>query len=41
MWIDVLDRESSSVSSEESALLEQIFRTCAEYENRLWDALYA
>ena len=40
-WIDVMDREASAVSCEEAALLGKIFRKCAEYENRLWDALYA
>jgi hypothetical protein len=25
----------------QAALLGKIFRKCAEYENRLWDALYA
>lgn len=40
VWIDVLDREASGVSSEEAAVLGEIFRTCAEYEIRLWDALH-
>lgn len=40
MWIDVVDREASGISSVEAVMLEQIFRKCAEYENRLWDALY-
>lgn len=41
LWIDVLDREAASISSEEADELSHIFRTCAEFENRLWDALYA
>lgn len=40
MWIDVLDRESASVSTGTASTLGRIFRTCAEYENRLWDELY-
>lgn len=40
MWIDVLDRETASIGSDEAALLNEIFRTCAEYENRLWDGVY-
>ena len=40
-WIDVLDREAEGASPEESEMLGQIFQKCAEFENRLWDALYA
>ena len=40
-WIDVLDRETGGISSGEAEKLGQIFRTCAEYENRLWDDLYS
>lgn len=38
-WIDVLDREAEGINSETASLLSSIFRTCAEYENRLWDEL--
>lgn len=38
-WIDVLDREAEGISSETASLLCSIFRTCAGYENRLWDEL--
>ena len=40
LWIDVLDRETASVQSNTISLLKEIFRTCASYENRLWDELY-
>ena len=39
-WIDVLDREAEGISSETASLLGSIFRTCAGYENRLWDELH-
>ena len=39
MWIDVLDREAEDISNDTVLLLGGIFRTCAEYENRLWDEL--
>ena len=40
-WIDVLDKEAEATGDTERALLCRIFRTCAEYENRLWDDLYS
>ena len=40
MWINALDRETESIGSDEAALLNEIFRTCAGYENRLWDGVY-
>lgn len=40
MWIDVLDRETEGISRDTAILLNNIFRTCAEYENTLWDELY-
>lgn len=40
-WIDVLDKEAEATGDAERALLCRIFRTCAEYENRLWDDLYS
>ena len=39
-WIDILDERATSVQGEEARRLSGIFRTCAEYENKLWDALY-
>jgi thiaminase/transcriptional activator TenA len=40
MWIDALDRETEGISDETAMLLNNIFRRCAEYENKLWDALF-
>ncbi|MBR4089576.1 MAG: hypothetical protein IKK28_01700 [Mogibacterium sp.] len=40
MWIDVLDRETEGITGSTEKMLKNIFRTCAEYENRLWDELY-
>ena len=37
-WIDVLDKEAGTVGPGEAEKLCLIFRKCAEYENRLWDA---
>lgn len=40
-WIDVLDREAAyrDPDDEEIKALCRIFVKCAEYENRIWDAL--
>ena len=40
MWIDTLDRETEGITGDTAMLLSNIFRTCAEYENKLWDELY-
>ncbi|HAG70376.1 MAG TPA: hypothetical protein DCL38_10465 [Lachnospiraceae bacterium] len=40
LWIEVLDRETDSIEPDTVSLLSKIFRTCAGYENRLWDELY-
>lgn len=40
MWIDTLDGETESISGGTAMLLKNIFRRCAEYENKLWDDLY-
>ncbi|MBQ6152057.1 MAG: hypothetical protein IJJ03_10465 [Mogibacterium sp.] len=40
MWIDTLDRETEGITGDTAMLLKSIFRTCAEYENKLWDELY-
>jgi len=40
MWIDTLDREAEGISGDTATLLNNIFRTCAEYENKLWNDLY-
>lgn len=40
MWIDLVDRETVSAGEGTEALLGEIFRTCAGYENRFWDELY-
>lgn len=40
-WIEVLDKEAEKTGEAERARLCRIFRTCAEYENRLWDDLYS
>ncbi len=37
-WIELVDKEAEGISSGLSEELGLIFRTCAEYENRLWDA---
>lgn len=39
MWIDTLDRETEGITGDTAVLLKNIFRTCAEYENKLWDDL--
>lgn len=39
-WIDVLDREAAEISQEKAEKLCRIFETCADFENRFWDALY-
>ena len=39
-WIDVLDSEAEGINSETISLLTHIFRTCAGYENKLWDELW-
>lgn len=39
-WIDLLDEKACSVQDGEAQKLCAIFRTCAVYENRLWDALF-
>ena len=38
-WIDVLNREAAGISRDERDRLCVVFRTCAYYENRLWDRL--
>ena len=38
-WIDVLDARAEGLSDGEVEKLCEVFRTCAAYENRLWDAL--
>ena len=40
MWVDTLDRETEGITDDTAMLLKSIFRTCAEYENKLWDDLY-
>ncbi len=40
MWIDTLDREAEGITGDTEILLNNIFRRCAEYENKLWDELY-
>ena len=40
MWIDTLDRETMGITGDTAILLKNIFRRCAEYENKLWDELY-
>ena len=39
-WIDVLDKKAAHARGDEVQRLCEIFRTCAEHENKLWDALY-
>lgn len=39
-WIDILDEKAASVQGDEVQKLCEIFRTCAMYENRLWDTLF-
>lgn len=40
LWINVLDEKAADLPSDTVALLKKIFRTCAAYENELWDELY-
>ncbi|MBQ3791100.1 MAG: hypothetical protein II800_09225 [Lachnospiraceae bacterium] len=40
MWIDTVDRETGNISSDTESMLMEIFTSCAEHENRLWDELY-
>lgn len=40
-WIDFLDAAAEGIGEEEAKRLSLLFESCAEYENRLWDALYA
>ena len=37
LWIDMLDKRTKELSSSEADELCIIFKTCAGYENRLWD----
>ena len=38
-WIDMLDERTETIDSEEANQLCEIFRICAEFENKLWDSL--
>ena len=38
-WIDMLDKRTENISKEETENLCGIFKTCAEFENKLWDSL--
>ena len=40
MWIDILDELGSDMSKAEINKMCDIFKECAVYENKLWDALY-
>ena len=38
-WIDALDERTADISNEDVVVLCEIFKTCAEYENKFWDYL--
>jgi len=38
-WINVVDKESEGIDTAQLMKLSELFRTCAEYENRFWDSL--
>ena len=38
-WIDMLDKRTENISIEETECLCGIFKTCAQFENKLWDSL--
>lgn len=40
MWIDILDKQSESISQNDTEIMCTIFEKCASFENGLWDALY-
>ena len=40
LWIDMLDKRTKDLGSGEADELCLIFKTCAEYENKLWDFFY-
>ena len=40
MWIDILDELGSDMEKDEVDQMCIIFKECAAYENKLWDALY-
>ena len=39
-WIDVVDTYYSDLDNEKLEVVCNIFKNCAMYENKLWDALY-
>lgn len=39
LWIDMVDERAKDISDEDEERLLYIFKTCAEYENKLWDYL--
>ena len=38
-WIELIDGPNLAVNTKDTDLLLEIFRKCAEYENRFWDVL--
>ena len=40
MWIDILDKYNSKISDTETEKMCRIFKKCAVFENKLWDALF-
>ena len=40
-WIEVTDEQTEGISDEETERLCQIFETCAVFENRFWDMVFA
>ena len=40
LWIDMLDKRTKDLGKDEADELCLIFKTCAEYENKLWDFFY-
>lgn len=38
-WIELVDKKTLDLDQEKKEALCQVFKTCAEFENRFWDAL--
>lgn len=38
-WIDVVDRECMDIDSKKADKMTEIFKECAKYENKIWDAM--
>ena len=38
-WIELVDKKTLDLDQEKKEALCKVFKTCAEFENRFWDAL--